>query len=337
MQIDEKSKDVVFSIIMPCYNSEDYVAEAINSVKNQTYHNWELIIINDGSTDHTLEIINKYSSEDGRIKVFSKENGGYVSAVNAGLKVVSGEYFMFLGSDDALEINLFNSIYNNIAKLERLPDCIAFRTKKLVNGVICEDSFTSFDTMAYSQNSSIAKYEQDYPAQAEIFFSRDTSKCFKTSILNDISYYGKYGLDADGIFSMRVCHNAKDFMSIPVDGYFWTIRYGSVSSTTSTAKLLDRLNNWLLFFSELNEKQEDHIANYEKQYITYYYHIALSFSKNIKNSFKHPGIIRKHLKFAHKLFKTYGGSPKLQGKLAIFSPIIYSVLSNIYSLLFKKK
>lgn len=83
-------KDISFSVIMPCYNSEDYVRNALDSVVNQTYKNWELIAVNDGSTDHTLEILNEYASADQRVKVFSKENGGYTSAVNFGLEKVGG-------------------------------------------------------------------------------------------------------------------------------------------------------------------------------------------------------------------------------------------------------
>ena len=64
---------------MPCYNSELWVKNALDSIKNQTYPHWELIVVNDGSKDNTPDILNEYAESDERIKVFSKENGGYVS------------------------------------------------------------------------------------------------------------------------------------------------------------------------------------------------------------------------------------------------------------------
>ena len=67
--------NIKFSVIMPCYNSEQYVKKAIDSILNQTYGNWELIAVNDGSADSTPEILAEASLKDSRIKVFTKENG----------------------------------------------------------------------------------------------------------------------------------------------------------------------------------------------------------------------------------------------------------------------
>ena len=108
----EKSYKPFFSIIMPCYNSESYVDSAVQSIIGQTYDNWELIAINDGSTDRTPEILNNYAEKDARIRVLSKDNGGYCSAVNMGLDYVSGTYFMFIGSDDGLSKSALESIFD---------------------------------------------------------------------------------------------------------------------------------------------------------------------------------------------------------------------------------
>lgn len=90
---------------MPAYNVEKYIADAIESVRKQTYSNFELIIINDGSTDKTEEISKGYTELDTRIKLFSKHNGGLSSARNYGLNQVSGDYILFLDSDDYISEN----------------------------------------------------------------------------------------------------------------------------------------------------------------------------------------------------------------------------------------
>ena len=84
---------------MPVYNSEKYVSEAIESVCNQSYKNWELLIVNDGSVDLSEEIIENYAKKDTRITVFHKQNEGVSIARNYALDKISGEYVTFIDSD----------------------------------------------------------------------------------------------------------------------------------------------------------------------------------------------------------------------------------------------
>ena len=93
------------SIIIPVYNVENYLAECLNSVVNQTYRNIEIIIVNDGSTDNSFSIIQQYQLQDERIKIINQENQGLSAARNAGMKVASGEYLWFVDSDDYVAIN----------------------------------------------------------------------------------------------------------------------------------------------------------------------------------------------------------------------------------------
>ena len=93
----------LISIIVPCYNQAEYLGEALQSVLDQTYSNWECIIVNDGSPDNTEEIAKKWVLKDSRFIYFEKENGGLSSARNAGLEIANGEYIQFLDSDDFLD------------------------------------------------------------------------------------------------------------------------------------------------------------------------------------------------------------------------------------------
>ena len=90
----------MISIIIPAYNAADYLAQTIESVLNQTYSDFELILIDDGSTDRTREIIKDYQCEDARIKYFYKENGGVSKAQISGLQKATGDFVSFLDSDD---------------------------------------------------------------------------------------------------------------------------------------------------------------------------------------------------------------------------------------------
>ncbi|WP_264525301.1 glycosyltransferase family 2 protein [Flavobacterium sp. N502536] len=107
------------SIIVPCYNQAHYLDETLQSVLNQSYRNWECIIVDDGSPDNTHEIAKKWCDIDSRFKYYHKENGGLSSARNFGLDFVKGDYIQFLDSDDCLDklklensLQSFNSLKN---------------------------------------------------------------------------------------------------------------------------------------------------------------------------------------------------------------------------------
>lgn len=97
----------VVSIIIPVYNAQDYLEECLDSALNQTYDKIEVIAVNDGSTDRSLDILEKYSN---KIKIISKENGGTASALNLGIKNMNGEWFKWISADDVLYPNAIKEL-----------------------------------------------------------------------------------------------------------------------------------------------------------------------------------------------------------------------------------
>lgn len=102
------------SIVVPCYNVANFVDKCIQSIKNQTYPNFKVLLIDDGSTDNTLNIIKKSISKDSRFKLYHKSNGGLSSARNFGLKKVDTELVCFIDSDDYIEPNYLELLLNNM-------------------------------------------------------------------------------------------------------------------------------------------------------------------------------------------------------------------------------
>ena len=98
------------SVIIPVYNTEQYLKECLDSVCNQTYKNLEIICVNDGSTDGSKDILEQYARKDNRIVLINKNNGGLVSARKAGIKVASGVYATYVDSDDWIEINMLSEL-----------------------------------------------------------------------------------------------------------------------------------------------------------------------------------------------------------------------------------
>ena len=116
------------SIIVPIYNAEEYLPKCIDSLINQTYQNIEIILLNDGSTDNTQNIIASY--KDKRIIAINKKNTGIADTRNEGIKKSTGEYIMFVDSDDYLELN---SIELLIKKLEKdKSDIVMFNYQLII-------------------------------------------------------------------------------------------------------------------------------------------------------------------------------------------------------------
>ena len=99
------------SVIIPVYNVEQYVEKSIQSVLNQSMKDIEIILVNDGSTDKSGEICDRYGQKEERIIVIHKENGGLSSARNVGVKAASGDYIGFIDSDDYIESVMYETLY----------------------------------------------------------------------------------------------------------------------------------------------------------------------------------------------------------------------------------
>lgn len=106
----------LISVVLPVYNVEKYIRQALDSVINQTYQNLEIILVDDGSPDNSGSICDEYASKDNRIRVIHKENGGVSSARNAGIDMATGDWLYFMDPDDWIELNTFELVMGKIAE-----------------------------------------------------------------------------------------------------------------------------------------------------------------------------------------------------------------------------
>ncbi len=201
----------MISIIMPVYNSEKYVSEAIESVCNQSYKNWELLIVNDGSTDYTSKIIDDFAKKDSRIKVFHRKNEGVSMARNFALNKVCGEYITFIDSDDMYHADRLKRM---LQVFEQHENCeIVFSRHKEFRGklntyeandsrkIVISDDDILVKVISDSKNhfvwnamlkSEIAKKEKFAPIRfAEDFcYIRDCAcHCRQMAVLDEVLYF----------------------------------------------------------------------------------------------------------------------------------------------------
>lgn len=123
------------SIVIPSYNSAKYLKHNIKNILNQTYKNIEVILVNDGSTDNTDEVIKSFMKDD-RFKYYKKTNGGVAVARNYGLSKATGDYILFMDSDDNVEKTMLEKMYNKLKETNADLVCCGFdriddKTKKV--------------------------------------------------------------------------------------------------------------------------------------------------------------------------------------------------------------
>lgn len=147
----------LFSIIIPAYNTENFIRECLESVSLQTFNNWECIIIDDGSTDNTLSIIKEFGNKDSRFKILCQQNSGPVVAREKGISQAKGEYLVFVDSDDRLVPYA----------LEQLNQCII----KANNDIIFFNIFRDFD---------------NYIEKVSIPYKKSNLELLKQIILGDV-------------------------------------------------------------------------------------------------------------------------------------------------------
>lgn len=220
---------VKVSIIMPVYNKEAYVKKSIQSVINQSFKDWELIIIDDGSKDNSLSICKSF--KDDRIRIISVENGGASKARNLGLDCAKGEYITFLDSDDYVSPDYLENLY----KPEY--DFILSGVNKI------KDSGEVFFSVAPWQNdylkmSEIAK--TFYKEQSETgIFGYVAGKLFRRNIVvsNDIKFDHTINLAEDYDFYLKIYNKIKGIYFTDYIGYFYLENVQGMPMTVADSKI----------------------------------------------------------------------------------------------------
>lgn len=222
------------SIVVPVYNVEQYLERCINSLVGQTYNDIEIILVNDGSTDSSLDICQQYQKIDKRIVVIDKANGGLSDARNWGMKNVTGEYVLFVDSDDYVNEETCEKF---IEKTIGYPDIISGNAR-VVNG----------DKETFMRRSM----PETEGCDGESFLKRELSNdtmymaawlnLYKCSFLRENNLFFEKGLlHEDEEFTPRVFLKAKKVKSIDFDFYNYIIRENSISTNKDLSKNAEHL------------------------------------------------------------------------------------------------
>lgn len=232
------------SIIVPVYNAEKYLSATLDSALKQTFKDIEIVCVNDGSTDGSLDILQDYQASDGRIKIITQSNAGGSAARNVGVAESIGDYIMFLDSDDIYTEDIVELAYNRA--IESKSDIVFYnfarftgRPTKLavVNKLTPKDDITFFTKEMYED-----KFFNDL---AIITWN----KLIKKSVIeaNGLSFDTKLSHNHDVDFSVRLMLAAKSYSWLGVVGYYYRSNESGLTATkrsdpTNVLKILMNLN-----------------------------------------------------------------------------------------------
>lgn len=253
------------SIIVPIYNISNYIEKCVDSILSQSENNYELILVNDGSTDDSLSKIEKYNSND-NVKILSKKNGGLSSARNYGIKHATGEYLMFIDGDDFLYDNsclkkLIKEINNSKSDIIQYKMVQYYDKKK-------KFIFTKkFPDIRVKEKIDVLK---SLNCASQISVSA-CDKLIKTSLLKDNNLYFEDGLlSEDVLWSLKLYMEVKTISLLDENIYTYRQqREGSISSTKSD-KLAKDLFYIIKYWTEYEYKDDD-IKNLYLNIIAYWY------------------------------------------------------------------
>lgn len=232
-----QSKNDLISVIVPVYNIEIYLEQCIESIINQSYSNLQIILIDDGSTDKSGEICDRFAKKDPRIDVIHKENGGPVSARNAGLDKAKGKYVGFVDGDDYIECGMYQKLYDTVEKYQ--ASFVHSGYYEGADKIVC---FTSKETKEYStaraKKDALLQLFSLHPA-AEVgpsLWNNLYERNFITEWCSKIPESQVYGED---LITMCYCIMKSDnFVSIPDAYYHYRYRDDSLSKDMSEEQLL---------------------------------------------------------------------------------------------------
>lgn len=215
-----------FSIIIPIYNVEKYIHRCIESVINQTYKNIEIVLVDDESPDECPKICDEYAMNDNRVIVVHKQNGGLSDARNAGIKVASGEYLIFLDGDDYIEIDTCQNFYKYTTSK---PDVII--GEAIVEGGTIDLSHINSDDELNGEQYLLNAYKAKKAPMAAWL------NVFNREFLQSNNLYFKKGiLHEDEEFSPRALLAANTIICSGVFFYHYVIREDSITTKKDKRK-----------------------------------------------------------------------------------------------------
>lgn len=216
-------KEPLVTILSPCYNVEVFLPECLDSILNQTYKNLQIVLIDDGSTDHTWSILKDYSSKDSRIEIYHQENQGVSITRNNLLDKVKGDYVLFVDSDDWIELNMVEFLVNN-AQNNRAD---------IVSCACVPDGGVGANMSVTKETWNKKKVIKEFLRHI-IFSGALWNKLMRVSIIKDTRFDTRISYGEDALFCWYVLQRVENVIITDARLYNHRVIKGSLSTSSWT-------------------------------------------------------------------------------------------------------
>ena len=310
------------SIIIPVYKVEKYLDECVDSVVKQTYDNLEIILVDDGSPDACPSMCDEWAIIDDRIKVIHKDNGGLSDARNAGMKIMTGDYVLFVDSDDYLALNMVEEL---LKKAEQY-DCDIVMCNKIV--------VTKTNQEKELDDGSIQEFEGDdivenYLYQNNDFCSGIWNKLIKMDIIKDLEF--PKGLNSEDYYMYSlIYYRAKKMIRYNKCLYYYRVRKGSICKSGVNDQTFAKIE--VAKMAEKNLLEQGYTNTRAiKSFRMHSYHDVLNYLLRFKTD---PKIIRELKKELRKYYwntVTDGNNSvgmRVKYTMLCTAPVIYTGIKN---------
>lgn len=284
------------SVIIPAYNAEKTIERCLNSITEQSYTNLEVIVVDDGSKDRTLSMVNEIAKNERRIKVISKKNGGAASARNLGLKMVSGEFITFLDADDYIEKDVYMELYR--AQEENDLDIVSASIREIYRGDIVKKSVNPEGVILLTGEEALCNMLSYCGGVRTVVWD----KLYKKSVIKNAVFEEPCPYGEDALFNCEAILKCKRYGTIPYIGYTYDHRESQMTGGEYNSSILSNVNviekmAAIIKKENCNGYNEKNIENYLMTYkITMYRQLfqRMLVAENYKKVKNDYNVLREH-------------------------------------------
>lgn len=250
----------MISVIVPVYQVEQYLEECIESILSQTYTNFEVLLIDDGSTDNCPKICDAYAKEDNRIKVVHQKNQGLSAARNTGISIAKGEYLTFIDSDDVVTKRYLEILYSLLIKYK--ADIAQTGYKKIVNKMFEEGENYNTEYVVENKDEMCAKIYQ-FKGENDVLWVTTWGKLYKASLFINVRFpVGRTHEDQFTTYRLFSMSHKNVITNYPTYGY--RQREGSIMHSHNISEAFDEVQgveNAVKYFQQKGMKKSERCAN----------------------------------------------------------------------------
>lgn len=314
----------IISVIIPAYNIADYLPRCLDSVLGQTYHNLEVIVISDGSTDGTNDVIKSYAEKDKRIVPVFKENSGVSDTRNIGMDIAKGDYIGFVDGDDYIALDMYEILLKNALEYDADISHCGYR---MIFPSRVDYYFNTKELRVQDNRRGILDFVNADKIEPGMW-----NKLYKKNIIKNLRLKKEIKYNEDVLFNLEAFKNSSKSVFYDIPLYHYVLRKDSATGKSNISinpkRIEDTMKVAKLFIEESGEEYNLYTINRYLCCLIGNFRTILFADKEIKNKFY--SYIKKEIKKYYEYKTNLSKSKKIEVMLIRRCPLLYKLSVKLY-------